>query len=166
MHEIPRARPDSERVAEAIALLKAAKRPLIIAGGGTRYSGAEDIVAQFAFDHGIPITETIAGKSTVPHDHPAYAGPIGIVGSTSANALGAEADVIVAIGTRLMDFTTGSWTLFNHEAKFISINAARWDATKHRALAVVGDAKATLEELADALKGWKVDAAWTNKARS
>ena len=158
--------PDKGRVAEAIKLLKAAKRPLIIAGGGTRYSGAEEVVAKFALEHGIPITETIAGKSTVPHDHPAYAGPIGIVGSTSANALGAEADVIVAIGTRLMDFTTGSWTLFNHDAKFISINAARWDATKHRALAVVGDAKATVEELADALKGWKVDAAWTKKAKS
>lgn len=166
VHDIPRARPDRKRVAEAIRLLKAAKRPLIIAGGGTRYSGAEEVVAQFALDHGIPLTETIAGKSTVPHDHPAYAGPIGIVGSTSANALAAEADVIVAIGTRLMDFTTGSWTVFGAEAKFISINAARWDATKHRALAVVGDAKETMEELASSLKGWKVDAAWTAKART
>jgi 3D-(3,5/4)-trihydroxycyclohexane-1,2-dione acylhydrolase (decyclizing) len=164
-HEIPRARPDRRRVADVIALLKVAKRPLIIAGGGTRYPGAEEAVAQFALDHGIPNTEIIAGKSTVAHDHPAYAGPIGIVGSTSANALGAEADVIVAIGTRLMDFTTGSWTLFNHAAKFISINAARWDATKHRALAVVGDAKETVEELAASLKGWKVDTAWTNKAK-
>jgi 3D-(3,5/4)-trihydroxycyclohexane-1,2-dione acylhydrolase (decyclizing) len=166
VHDIPRARPDKSRVAEAIKLLKAAKRPLIIAGGGTRYSGAEGVVAQFAIDHGIPITETIAGKSTVPHDHPAYAGPIGVVGSSSANALAADADVIVAIGTRLMDFTTGSWTLFNHDAKFISINAARWDATKHRALAVVGDAKETVEEFAIALKGWKVDAAWTKKAKT
>jgi len=164
VHDIPRARPDRKRVAEALKLLKAAKRPLIIAGGGTRYSGAEEVVARFAVEHGIPITETIAGKSTVPHDHPAYAGPIGIVGSTSANALAAEADVIVAIGTRLMDFTTGSWTVFGADAKFISINAARWDATKHRALAVVGDAKETVEELATALKGWKVDAAWTKKA--
>lgn len=106
MHDVPRARPDKARLAEAIKLLKLAKRPLIIAGGGTRYSGAEGAVAQFAIEHGIPITETIAGKSTVPHDHPAYAGPIGVVGSTSANALAAEADVIVAIGTRLMDFTT------------------------------------------------------------
>ena len=166
VHDIPRARPDRQRLKEAIRLLKGAKRPLIIAGGGTRYSGAEEVVARFAVEHGIPVTETIAGKSTVPHDHPAYAGPIGIVGSTSANALAAEADVIVAIGTRLMDFTTGSWTLFSHEAKFVSINTARWDATKHRALAVVGDAKETVEEMAAAVKGWKVDAAWTKKAKS
>ena len=165
VHEILRPRPDRKRVDEAIRLLKAAKRPLIIAGGGVRYSGAEEIVAQLALVHGIPLVETIAGKSTVPHDHPAYAGPVGIVGSTSANALAAEADVILAIGTRLMDFTTGSWTLFDHQAKFISINAARWDATKHRALAVIGDAKATVEELSPAMAGWKADPAWTAKAR-
>ncbi|MCA0434511.1 MAG: 3D-(3,5/4)-trihydroxycyclohexane-1,2-dione acylhydrolase (decyclizing) [Proteobacteria bacterium] len=165
VHEIPRARPDRKRVAEAIALLKKSKKPLIIAGGGARYSGAEEAIAQFAIEYGVPITETIAGKSTVPHDHPAYAGPLGIVGSTSANALAAEADVIVAIGTRLMDFTTGSWTVFDHKAKFISLNAARWDATKHRALAVVGDARESVEELAAALKGWKADAAWTKKSR-
>jgi 3D-(3,5/4)-trihydroxycyclohexane-1,2-dione acylhydrolase (decyclizing) len=166
VHEIPRPRPDKRRVADALRLLKSAKRPLIISGGGVRYSGAEEAVAKFAVQHGIPITETIAGKSTVPHDHPAYAGPIGIVGSTSANALGAEADVIVAIGTRLMDFTTGSWTLFNHDAQFISINAARWDANKHRALAVVGDAKETIEEFGAALKDWKANAAWSKKAKT
>jgi 3D-(3,5/4)-trihydroxycyclohexane-1,2-dione acylhydrolase (decyclizing) len=165
VHEIPRARPDKRRIADAIKLLKSAKRPLIISGGGTRYSGAEDVLAAFAVEHGIPITETIAGKSTVAHDHPAYAGPIGIVGSTSANALAADADVIIAVGTRLMDFTTGSWTLFNHDARFISINAARWDANKHRALAVVGDAKETIEELSTALKGWKTLPAWTKKAK-
>ncbi len=164
VHEIPRARPDRKRLAEAIGLLKKAKRPLIISGGGVRYSGAEEVVAQFAVAHGIPLTETIAGKSTVPHDHPAYAGPLGIVGSTSANALAAEADVILAIGTRLMDFTTGSWTVFSQEAQFISINAARWDATKHRALAVVGDAKETVEELGVAMVAWKADAAWMKKA--
>ncbi|MFN0191643.1 MAG: 3D-(3,5/4)-trihydroxycyclohexane-1,2-dione acylhydrolase (decyclizing) [Aestuariivirga sp.] len=165
VHTIPRARPDRGRVDEAVKLLKAAKKPLIIAGGGVRYSGAEDVVAQFALDHGIPLTETVAGKSSVPHDHPAHAGPIGIIGSASANELAAEADVIVAIGTRLQDFTTGSWTVFSNEAKFISINAARFDATKHRALAVVGDAKESVEELSAALKGWKVGAAWTKKAK-
>jgi 3D-(3,5/4)-trihydroxycyclohexane-1,2-dione acylhydrolase (decyclizing) len=165
VHEIPRPRPDRRRVAEAVKLIKAAKKPLIIAGGGARYSGAEELVASFALEHGIPITETIAGKSTVPHDHPAHAGPIGIVGSTSANALAAEADVIIAIGTRLMDFTTGSWTVFNRNAKFISLNAARWDATKHRALGVVGDARESLEELSAALKSWRVDASWMKKAK-
>ena len=165
LHEVPRPRADRGRVAEAIALLKKARKPLLIAGGGTRYSGAEDVVAKFALDHNIPLVETIAGKSTVTHDHPAYAGPLGIVGSTSANALAAEADVILAIGTRLMDFTTGSWTVFRQDAKFVSINAARWDATKHQALAVVGDARETVEEIALALKGWKADATWMKKAR-
>jgi len=164
VHEIPRPRPDRRRLAKAVELLKSAKRPLIIAGGGTRYSGAGEAVAAFASAHGIPITETIAGKGTVTHDHPAYAGPVGIVGSTSANALAAGADVILAIGTRLMDFTTGSWTCFKPDAKFISINAARWDATKHRALAVVGDAKETVEELAAAVKGWKATPDWTARA--
>jgi 3D-(3,5/4)-trihydroxycyclohexane-1,2-dione acylhydrolase (decyclizing) len=165
VHQIPRARPDRGRLADAISLLRAAKRPLIIAGGGTRYSGAEEVVAEFALQHGVPLVETIAGKSTVPHDHPAYAGPVGIVGSTSANALAAQADVIVAIGTRLMDFTTGSWTLFDHSAKFISINAARWDATKHRALAVIGDAKETVEEMSTAMVGWNADPVWTARSR-
>ena len=105
--------------------------------------------------HGIPIAETIAGKGAVTHDHPAHVGPIGILGSTSANALAAEADVVLAIGTRLMDFTTGSWTVFGHDARIIGINAARWDATKHRALAVVGDARETVAELDAALGGWK-----------
>jgi 3D-(3,5/4)-trihydroxycyclohexane-1,2-dione acylhydrolase (decyclizing) len=165
VHEIPRLRPDRRRVAEAVKLLKSARKPLIIAGGGARYSGAEDLVASFALEHGIPITETIAGKSTVPHDHPAHAGPIGIVGSTSANALAAEADVIIAIGTRLMDFTTGSWTVFNASAKFIALNAARWDATKHRALGVIGDAKESLEDISAGLKGWKAEPSWMKQAR-
>jgi 3D-(3,5/4)-trihydroxycyclohexane-1,2-dione acylhydrolase (decyclizing) len=165
VHEIPRPRADRGSLAKAVALLKSAKRPLIISGGGTRYSGAEEAVARFALECGIPITETIAGKGAVVHTHPAYAGPVGIVGSTSANALAAEADVVLAIGTRLMDFTTGSWTCFKHDAKFISVNAARWDATKHSALAVVGDARETIEELAAAVKGWKADAGWTAKSR-
>ncbi|MDG4881908.1 3D-(3,5/4)-trihydroxycyclohexane-1,2-dione acylhydrolase (decyclizing) [Mesorhizobium sp. WSM4884] len=166
VHAIPRPRPDAERLAEAVELLKEAKRPLIISGGGTRYSGAEQVLADLALIHGIPLCETIAGKSTVSHNHPAYVGPIGIVGSTSANALAASADVIVAVGTRLMDFTTGSWSAFAKDAKFISINAARWDATKHRALAVVGDALASLKELAAALEEWQAPKEWTEKGRA
>jgi 3D-(3,5/4)-trihydroxycyclohexane-1,2-dione acylhydrolase (decyclizing) len=165
VHDIPRPRPDRGRLAMAIELLKKAKRPLIISGGGVRYSGAEAVLAEFALAHGIPVSETIAGKSTLTHDHPAHIGPVGIVGSTSANALAAEADVILAIGTRLMDFTTGSWTLFDHGAKFISVNAARWDAAKHRALAVIGDAKETIGELSAALKDWKAPASWMAKGR-
>ncbi|MBZ9756846.1 3D-(3,5/4)-trihydroxycyclohexane-1,2-dione acylhydrolase (decyclizing) [Mesorhizobium sp. ESP6-5] len=166
VHAIPRPRPDANRLAEAVKLLKAAKRPLIISGGGARYSGAEHVLADLALIHGIPLCETIAGKSTVSHNHPAYVGPIGIVGSTSANALAASADVIVAVGTRLMDFTTGSWSAFATDAKFICINAARWDATKHRALAVVGDALATLNELGQSLVEWQAPREWTEKGRT
>lgn len=162
---VPRPRPDRERLAEAVELLRTAKKPLIIAGGGVAYSLAEDTVAAFAAARGIPVVETIAGKGALTHDHPVHAGPIGILGSTSANALAAEADVILAIGTRLMDFTTGSWTVFSHAAKFISINTARWDATKHRALAVVGDARETVEELHGAMGNWQAPAAWMANAR-
>ena len=163
---IPRPRADRDRVAEAAALLKTAKTPLIIAGGGVRYSGAEEAVAAFAAERGIPVVETIAGKGGLTHYDPVHCGPVGVVGSTSANALAAEADVILAIGTRLQDFTTGSWTAFAHDARFISINAARWDATKHRALAVVGDALETVRELDAALGAWKADAAHLAKAQA
>ena len=152
---IPRPRPDRAKLAAAVELLKSAKKPLIISGGGVRYSSAENAVADFALRRGIPIVETIAGKGTLTHHHEAHAGPIGIVGSTSANALAAEADIIVAIGTRLQDFTTGSWTVFRQDAQLISINTARFDATKHRALAVVGDALETVKELDAALGSWK-----------
>ncbi len=166
VHAIPRPRADKDRLAQALEILKSAKRPLIISGGGVRYSGAEDVLGAFATEHGIPVAETIAGKGALTHHHPAHIGPIGIVGSTSANALATEADVILAIGTRLMDFTTGSWTCFAPDAKFISINAARFDATKHQALAVIGDARETLAELATSLKGWKSDAKWTTHGKS
>ena len=152
---IPRPRPDRKAVADAAELLKTAKTPLIIAGGGVRYSGAEGAVARFAAKRGIPVVETIAGKGGLTHYDPVHAGPIGIIGSTSANALAAEADVILAIGTRLQDFTTGSWTAFAQDARFISINAARSDALKHRARAVVGDALESVEELDAALGAWK-----------
>ncbi|MCD1266975.1 3D-(3,5/4)-trihydroxycyclohexane-1,2-dione acylhydrolase (decyclizing) [Shinella sumterensis] len=165
VHKAPRPRPDRDSLAEAIRVLKAAKRPLIISGGGVRYSGAETALADFAEKHGIPLCETIAGKGTVTHDHPAHVGPIGIVGSTSANALAAEADVVLAVGTRLMDFTTGSWTAFAPDARFVSINAARWDANKHRAVAVVGDALETVGELEAAIGDYKADAGWTEKGR-
>jgi len=164
--EIPRPRPDLRAIARAAALLKTAKSPLIISGGGVRYSLAESLVADFAGRRGIPVVETIAGKGALTHDHPVHAGPIGIVGSTSANALAAEADVVVAIGTRLQDFTTGSWTAFAKEAQFISINAARFDAHKHRSLAVVGDALESVGELDAALGDWAMPAAYLGKAKS
>ena len=92
------------------------QRPLIIAGGGVHYSLAEETLASFAERHGIPVVETVAGKSTLTHDHPCYAGPIGVIGCEAANRLAAEADVVVAVGTRLQDFTTGSWSVFRNPA--------------------------------------------------
>jgi 3D-(3,5/4)-trihydroxycyclohexane-1,2-dione acylhydrolase (decyclizing) len=163
---IPRPRPDRRKLAEAAALLKTAKKPILIAGGGVRYSLAENVVAEFAVKRGIPIVETIAGKGGVTHDHAAHAGPIGIVGSTSANALAAEADVVLAIGTRLQDFTTGSWTAFSPDARFISINAARFDAVKHRAVAVVGDVLETVTELDAELGSWRADPARMARAKA
>ena len=154
---IPRPRPDRASVAEAAALLKTAKKPLIISGGGVRYSGAEVALQAFAKARGIPVVETIAGKGGLTHEDPVHCGPIGIVGSTSANALAEEADVILAVGTRLQDFTTGSWTAFSQEARFIALNAARFDALKHRSLPVVGDALEGITELEAALGDWKVD---------
>jgi len=163
---IPRPRPDRRKLAEATALLKSAKKPILISGGGVRYSLAEKAVADFAVKHGIPIVETIAGKGGVTHYHPAHAGPIGIIGSTSANTLAGEADVVLAVGTRLQDFTTGSWTAFSPEARFIAINAAHFDAVKHRALAVVGDALETVSELDAELGSWRVDPAHLQRAKA
>ncbi|MGV1834741.1 3D-(3,5/4)-trihydroxycyclohexane-1,2-dione acylhydrolase (decyclizing) [Rhizobium rhizogenes] len=164
--KIPRPRPDRDTVIAAAELLKTAKRPLIISGGGVRYSLAEEKVAEFAAKRGIPVVETIAGKGALTHDHPVHAGPIGIVGSTSANALAKDADVILAIGTRLQDFTTGSWTAFSQGAQFISINAARFDAIKHRSLSVVGDALETVAELDVALGDYKAAAGLMPRAKA
>ena len=163
---VPRPRADRQKIAEAASLLTTAKKPLIIAGGGVRYSFAEETVAEFAIERGIPVVETIAGKGTLTHDHEAHAGPIGVIGSTSANALAEEADVILAIGTRLQDFTTGSWSTFRKDARFVSINTARFDAMKHRAVAVVGDALETVQELGVALGNWKAEVAVMDQAKS
>lgn len=165
---IPRPRADRAALAQAAALLKSAKAPLIIGGGGVRYSGAEVAVAvaEFAAARGIPVVETNAGKGGLTHYHPLHCGPIGIIGSASANALAAEADVIVAIGTRLQDFTTGSWTAFAQDARFITINAARYDATKHRALTVVGDALETVTELNASLGDWNAVPALLPRAKA
>lgn len=163
VHTIARPRPDEARLAEAARILKGAKRPLIISGGGVRYSLAEQVVGDFADKHAIPLAETIAGKGAVTHEHPAHIGPIGVIGSSSANAMAEQADVVLAIGTRLQDFTTGSWTAFSRDAKFVSINAARYDAVKHRAHSVVGDALVSVEELDGLMGDWKADQSWRQK---
>ncbi|MFO1069539.1 MAG: 3D-(3,5/4)-trihydroxycyclohexane-1,2-dione acylhydrolase (decyclizing) [Geminicoccaceae bacterium] len=165
VHRIPRARPDVRQLEDAAALLKTAKKPLIICGGGVRYSEAETVLSEFATKHRIPVGETLNGKTSILHDHPMHVGPIGIMGASSANDLAAEADVILAVGTRLQDFTTGSWTLFADDARFIGINAARFDARKHMSLPVVGDAKASLEELGAALGSWAAPAGWIKRGK-
>ena len=162
VHEPIRPRPDRRHVAAAVAVLRTASAPLLIAGGGVHYSLAEAELAAFAERYGIPVVETVAGKSTVPWDHPLYAGPIGVIGCESANRLAAEADVVLAVGTRLQDFTTGSWTVFRNPAmRLIGVNAARFDAGKHLAVPVVGDALESLAELEAALTGWTAPAEWT-----
>lgn len=147
VHRIRRQAPDQAEVADAIALLQTAKRPMIIAGGGVQYSGAVAELAQFAQTAGIPVVETIAGRANMLADHPLNCGPIGVTGSDSANAIAEKADVILAVGTRLQDFTTGSWTAFAHDAKIIGVNVGRHDAAKHMSLTVVGDAKLALTAL-------------------
>ena len=165
LHKVPRPRPDRAQVAAAAEILRNAKTPFVIAGGGVRYSGAEARLSAFAAKHGLPVAETIAGKGSLVHDDPVHVGPMGVIGSASANALAEEADVVLAIGTRLQDFTTGSWSAFRPDAKFVSINAARFDATKHQALPVVGDALETLDELGAVLGDWSADAAWMQRGR-
>ena len=149
----------------AAELLRSAQRPLIIAGGGARYSDAEAALAAFAARHNIPVSETVAGRTALLHEDPANVGPIGLFGSTSANSLAAEADVVLAVGTRLQDFTTSSWSLFAGDARFIGLNAARFDAWKHGALPVIGDALMGLEELGQAVGDWQAPEAWIGRAR-
>jgi len=163
---IPRPRPSVDQLVAAAEVLKTAKKPLIIAGGGVRYSGAEEAVAAFAKARGIPMVETIAGKGSVVHDTPEYAGVIGIEGTEAARQLSESADVVVTIGTRMQDFTTGSWTTFPQDAQFININAARFDAMKHRAYAVVGDALEALKELDADLGDWAAPAERMAKAQT
>lgn len=158
--------PSPRDVASAATVLRAAKKPLIIAGGGVLYSdGGSAALQSFADAHGVPVAETQAGKSALAFDHPLQAGAIGVTGATSANALARDADVIIALGTRLADFTTGSHALFG-DTPIVSINVQVLDALKANATAtVVGDAALALEALDAALAGWRADAGWTSRAR-
>ena len=151
LHRTPRPRPDTRALADAAGVLQAAERPLLVLGGGARYSGAGAEAIAFAEKHQVPVVETVAGRTLVPHDHPLFGGALGIVGSASANTLALEADVVLAVGTRLQDFTTSSWTGFSSDVRLVTVNAARFDAVKHNALAVTGDARETLVELSSAI---------------
>ncbi|MEL6168656.1 MAG: 3D-(3,5/4)-trihydroxycyclohexane-1,2-dione acylhydrolase (decyclizing) [Pseudomonadota bacterium] len=161
VHRIRRQGPDPAEIAEAATLLKAAERPMIIAGGGVQYSGAVAELTALAEATNIPVVETIAGRANLLATHPLNIGPIGVTGSDSANWTAERADVILAVGTRLQDFTTGSWTAFAADARFIGLNAARHDAIKHLSLPVVGDAQRGLAALGDALGDYRAPDVWT-----
>lgn len=166
VHRVRRQSPDALEIADAAALLRQAKRPVIVAGGGVQYSGAVTELTAFAETHGIPVVETIAGRANMLATHPLNIGPIGVTGSDSANAIAGVADVVLAVGTRLQDFTTGSWTVFAPDARLIGLNAARHDAAKHLSLAVVGDAKMGLTALGTALADHRAPPAWVAKAQA
>jgi 3D-(3,5/4)-trihydroxycyclohexane-1,2-dione acylhydrolase (decyclizing) len=144
--------PDPRELDAAAAAIRAARKPLIVAGGGVHYSLATDALRAFAETHGIPVAETQAGKSALPWDHALNLGSLGVTGSSAANAIAADADLVIAVGTRLQDFTTGSWALFrNPDCRLLTINVAPYDAAKHAALTLVADARVTLEALGAAL---------------
>src|SRR5690606_30517839 len=159
--------PDADEFATAAAAIRRAERPVLIAGGGVLYSEASDSLAEFAEAHGIPVMETQAGKGALPHDHPLNTGAVGVTGSSAANALAEQADLVIAVGTRLQDFTTGSWALFKDAGvRIVGLNVQPFDAMKHDALPLVGDARAGLDALASALQGWRVSRDWTEQAEN
>jgi len=160
-----RTRADEDELAAAAAALKSSKKPVIIAGGGVLYSRATVELQAFAEKHGIPVVVTQAGKSAINETHPLSMGSVGVTGTSAANALTEDADAILAVGTRLQDFTTGSWAIFkNPDVTFIGINTASFDAAKHNALPVVGDAKVTLAALSSALGCWSAPPALKHRA--
>ncbi|GAB3484159.1 3D-(3,5/4)-trihydroxycyclohexane-1,2-dione acylhydrolase (decyclizing) [Marinomonas epiphytica] len=166
VHRIRRPQPEVCDLERAAELLRSAKRPLIISGGGVHYSGATTELADFMATHQVPAIETIAGRATLLQSNPLNGGPVGATGSDSANYLAAQADLVLAIGTRLQDFTTGSWSIFrNPDLKIISINVGRSDAIKHLAMPIIADAKDTLNKLTSQLSGWQADPVWGQEAQ-
>ncbi len=163
---IPRTPPDPAAVARAAELIRSARRPLIVAGGGVIYSEATQVLRRFTDTFGIPVGQTQAGKGTMRSDDPLCAGAIGATGTTAANELAARADVVIGIGTRWSDFTTASRTVFaDPEVRFVNVNVAAFDAAKQSGVAVVADARAALGALADALTGWSTDLTYRDRAR-
>ena len=156
---VRRPEPDAAELDGAIAAIRAAKAPVIVAGGGVIYSGAEETLAAFAGKHGIPVVETQGGKSALAHDHALNFGPVGVTGGAAANAVCAGADLVIGVGTRFQDFTTGSWSLFKNPARrLLSINVQPFDAAKHGAAGLVADAKVALERIGAALGALRWDA--------
>ena len=163
---IRRPRPDEREFGEACRLVRGARRPLVIAGGGVLYSGAESALNAFCESRGVPFCETQAGKSALPADHPLNLGAVGVTGTAAANTLAAECDLIIAVGTRLQDFTTGSAALFPAAGcRVLSLNVQPFDGTKHGAQLLAGDARVALELVQAALGDWTADVSWTARAK-
>jgi len=166
VHRVRRIGPDEGELDAASQALRRARKPLIVAGGGVHYSGACDALAAFAERFGIPVAETQAGKGALVWNHAMSVGAIGVTGTGAANALAREADLVLAVGTRLGDFATGSRALFANPAMtLVALNVARLDATKHAALPLIADAQRGIAALSGALDAWRAPASWTQRAR-
>lgn len=167
VHRIRKPRPSRDEVAVAAAVLRGAKRPLIMAGGGVHYSLAEAGLAEFAQRHAIPVMETVAGKSSLTADNPNFAGAIGVFAETAGLTVSWNPDVVLAVGTRLQDFATESGSVFKDPSvQLIGVNVARFDALKRGAISVIGDAGETLDELSTSLGDWSAPEAWLAEAQS
>lgn len=164
---VARPRCDKDLFKDAIGWIRAARKPLLIAGGGVIYSEATEALAGFAAQIGIPVAETQAGKGSLPYDHPQALGAMGVTGTPGANILAREADLILGVGTRYSDFTTASQTAFqNRDVRFININVSEFDAGKQLALPLTADARVTLHELTESLKDYQVDASYARRVQS
>lgn len=167
-----RPEPDMVEFEEAVAALRAAKNPIIVAGGGVHFAGATETLKRFAETHSIPVVETQAGKSALAWDHDLNFGPVGVTGAESANIISEKADLVFGVGTRFQDFTTGSWALFkNPSRKILALNVQPYDSAKHDAISLTADAKIGLEKLSAALGSHRfaatdagLKAAWFEKA--
>ena len=167
VHFIRRPQADPREISNAASVINTAKKPLIISGGGVLYSAAAATLGDLATKRNIPIVETFAGKAAFSDSHPNYAGSLGIAGDACSNAIAEDADVVIAVGTKLQDFTTGSWALFKDpNLKIVTINTARWDATKQRATSVMADARVSIEQIDSALGDYAAPADWLGHAQT
>ena len=162
---IARPRPEPQVLAEVAEAVRRSRRPLIVAGGGVHYSDATGALRRFAEQTGIPVAETQAGKGALPFDHPAALGAIGATGTTAANAIARESDLVIGVGTRWTDFTTASSSLFAcDEVRFVGLNVAGFDAAKRSGIPFIADARSGLEDLTEALRGWQADSGYQQRA--
>ncbi|PSU36331.1 3D-(3,5/4)-trihydroxycyclohexane-1,2-dione acylhydrolase (decyclizing) [Photobacterium lutimaris] len=166
IHRVRRPGADEQELAAVVELIKHAKQPLVIAGGGIHYSGALAQFREFVETYQLPVGETQAGKGALPWDHVSNLGSIGVTGSAAVNKMAAEADVIIAVGSRLQDFTSSSRALFKADAKIVSLNVNGFDATKHYGTPLVADAKVTLPKLTQQLADWQISSVWQHEAET